>query len=97
MFKQAILAASAVGMIAVGGLAITTSAASAAPYQSNNWNGPYANHQQQFCRHVIKQVKWWDRFGYPHWKQIVVARNCSFGGFYPHPQPEPRYRPHPAW
>jgi hypothetical protein len=99
MFKQAILAATAAGMIATAGLAVTSTAASASPYQSQNqnWNGPYPHALQPFCRPVFKQVKWWDRFGYPHWKQVIVARNCSFDGFYPHPQHEPHNRPHPAW
>jgi hypothetical protein len=75
MFKQAILAATAAGMIATAGLAVTSTAASASPYQSQNqnWNGPYPHALQPFCRPVFKQVKWWDRFGYPHWKQVIVA------------------------
>ncbi|HEY5080922.1 MAG TPA: hypothetical protein VII91_03200 [Bauldia sp.] len=96
MFKQAILAATAAGMIAAGGLAITTTAASAAPYQGNNWNGPYPHHQQ-VCHPVFKQVKWWDRFGRPHWKQVIVARNCDFRSFYPHPHQDPHPAPHPVW
>ena len=99
MFKQAILATATAGLIAAGGLAVTASAASADPYWGGpGWNGPHVQIQiypQRSCRPVIKNVKWWDRFGYPHWRQIVVAQTCDFYGQHPHPHPYPG--PHQGW
>ncbi|MEJ0097619.1 MAG: hypothetical protein WDM84_06445 [Bauldia sp.] len=104
MFKQAILAVATAGVLATGGLAVTTSAASAAPYGGQGWNNQNWNHSQPqqpqfhprpFCRPVIKNVKWWDRLGRPHWKQIVVAGNCGFPGVQPYPQPH--QGSHPVW
>ena len=99
MFKQAILAVATAGVLAAGGLAVTTSAASAAQYGGQNWNHSQPQqpqfHPRPFCRPVIKNVKWWDRLGRPHWKQIVVAGNCGFPGVQPYPQHRPDR--HPVW
>ena len=106
MFKQAILAAATAGLIATGGLAATTTAASAASVQFGGpgWQfqfgtqgpGPYHQfhefHQQQFCTPIVKKVKWWDRFGYPHWSQVVVGQNCGGNGYGAYHK-----RPHPQW
>ncbi len=82
MFKQAILAATTATVLAAGGLAVSASTASAAPYYGGQgWNHPYAHN---YCRPIVKNVKWWDRFGRPHWRQVVVGRNCG-PHRYPHP------------
>jgi hypothetical protein len=95
MFKQTILATATAGLIAVGALGMTTSAASAGGYSGSGsgsgavqFGGPGWNlqfgfgnshpqfHQQKFCKPVVKKVKYWDRWGNPHWTQVVVGQKC---------------------
>lgn len=96
MFKKTILATATAGLIAVGALGATTSAASAANYNgygngsgSVQFGGPGFNlqfgfgghpqyHPQKVCQPVFKKVKWWDRWGHPHWSQVVVSQKCFF-------------------
>jgi hypothetical protein len=28
------------------------------------------------CTPVTKSVRWWDKFGRPHWSQVVVGQKC---------------------
>jgi hypothetical protein len=43
---------------------------------SGNYN-PYNQYKPgKFCQPIVKKVKWWDRFGYPHWSQVVVGQKC---------------------
>ena len=49
------------------------------------WSLQFGNPQPHFkphkvCAPVVKKVKWWDNYGYPHWSQVVVGQKCSFGG-----------------
>ena len=109
MFKQTLLAAAAAGLIAAGGLALTTSAASAETFGFGGpgWNvqfgtpgfGPHPYFRPHpVCTPVIKNVKWWDRFGYPHWSQVVVAQTCGFGSRYPQSgYGGPHHGPHLGW
>jgi hypothetical protein len=48
-------------------------------YGNGYGNGyhPHPNFPQKFCTPIVKKVKWWDRFGYPHWSQVVVGQNCQ--------------------
>ena len=107
MFKRAILATAAAGMLALGAVAATTSGAAAAPgygpgfghgpghgpgpgygmsvqFGGPGWNvqiGPQRHNfapPRQTCQPVTKNVKWWDKFGNPHWSKIVVGQKCSF-------------------
>lgn len=79
----------------------------AAPGPSMQFGGPGWSFQfgpalpppPPVCYPVTKKVKWWDRYGYPHWRTITV-RECS-----PPPPPPPPpppyhhdYRPYgPSW
>jgi len=93
MFKQAILAAATAALLATGGLAATTSASSAAgsiQFGGPGWSFQFSDnfhqhqfHPQQVCQPILKKVKWWDHFGYPHWSQVVVGQKCLPVGF-PH-------------
>ncbi len=80
MLKKIILAGATAGVIAVSSLAAMTTTASAAPYNGNAWH----NHQQQDCRKVVRNVKWFDRHGHPHWRRVVSLK-CGFMGPNPHP------------
>lgn len=93
MFKQTILATATAGLIALGAMGATTTAASAAGPGSGSmqFGGPgwslqfgFGGHQQfhpkKFCAPVVKKVKWWDNWGNPHWSNVVVGQKCSFGG-----------------
>ncbi len=95
MFKQTILAAATAGLIGIGGLATTTAANAAGSVQFGgpNWSvqigsgnyGPNNQfHPQKYCQPIVKKVKWWDRFGYPHWSQVVVGQKCPPPKFPPH-------------
>jgi hypothetical protein len=95
MFKQTILAAATAGLIAIGGLATTTAANAAGSVQfggpgwsvqlGNDNYGPHHQYRpQQFCTPIVKKVKWWDRFGYPHWSQVVVGQKCPPIFYPPH-------------
>lgn len=37
------------------------------------------------CRPIVRTVKWYDRFGFPHWRTIKVAARCDFRGPNMHP------------
>jgi len=98
MFKKALIATATASMIAAGSLIAATSTASAhgpggpggMQFGGPGWSfqfgfGPsFQNHPQRFCRPIVKNVKWWDRWGRPHWKQVVVGNNCRRG---PHQGP----------
>jgi hypothetical protein len=65
-------------------------------YQGGYHNGPNGNQaydqdwyrhrdRDRDCRPVIRTVKWYDRFGFPHWRTVKVAARCDFRGPYPRP------------
>jgi len=109
MFRKALIATAAAGIMTAGALALTTTAASAhgpgypgAPGYGVQLGGPgwglqFGNppprvQREAFCRPIVRNVEWWDRFGYPHWTQQVVGQNC--------PQPHPDFggrRMNPGW
>ena len=88
MLKKTLIAAATAGLIGLGMVGTTTSASAAgasAQFGGPGWsitigNGQYhpgyQYHPQQFCQPIVKKVKWWDRFGYPHWSQVVVGQKC---------------------
>jgi hypothetical protein len=54
----------------------------------NGQYNPYNQYQpRKFCQPITKKVKWWDRFGYPHWSVVVVGQKCP-------PQFPPKFPPH---
>jgi hypothetical protein len=98
MLKKTAIATATAGLLALGTLAIP-SAASAGGYgpgPSVNIGGPgwslqFGAPPPHACRPVYKNVKWWDRWGRPHWKKIQV-RDC-----HRHGPPPPFYGPGPGF
>ena len=100
MLKKTFIATATAGLIAAGALVGTATSASAAGvyFGGPGWSvgiggpgwGPQRPHQ--VCKPVFKTVKWWDHWGKPHFKKIVVSQRCwwSYGpyqhrnGNYPH-------------
>jgi hypothetical protein len=91
MLKKTLLATATAGMIAAGALATAGSAAAAphGPYGGPNggfqfggpnwtfqFNAGPRHHPKRICKPVFRQVKWWDRYGRPHWKRVAVGRKC---------------------
>jgi hypothetical protein len=100
MLKKTLIAAAAAGTLGLGviGTAAPASAASV-QFGGPNWtvtigNGQYNPYHQyqpgRFCQPVTKKVKWWDRWGRPHWDVVVVGQKCPPPKFFPH-----NYGPHP--
>ena len=94
MLKKTLIATAAAGLLSVGALTATTSAASAAGiyFGGPGWSvgiggptfGPYRPHR--VCKPVYKTVKWWDRWHRPHFRKVVVRQTCYW-----------TYGPNPAW
>lgn len=94
MFKQTLIATATAGLIALGGLGATTTAASAASIQFGgpNWNVQIGNgypgprpffHEMRpkpVCTPVTRTVKWWDHWNRPHWTVMVVGQTCTYPG-----------------
>ena len=91
MFRKAIIATAAAGMLAMGGLAASTATAAAAgPSAGFQVGGPGFNlqfgmgpgqqwgghHHNKSCTPVTQNVKWWDKWGNPRWSKVVVGYNC---------------------
>lgn len=104
MLKKTLIAAATAGLIGLGMVGTTTSASAAGTSAqfggpgwsvtigSGNYNPGYQFHPQKFCQPVLKNVKWWDRFGRPHWSQVVVGQKCPPPKFPPYGGP---YNPGP--
>jgi hypothetical protein len=106
MLKRIALATAAAGFLAAAALPSTASAAggygqggynqgggySYFQFGGNGWNFGFANPPppRPVCRPIVKNVKWWDNWGYPHFSQVVVGQNCGGYG-----QGGYRKRPHP--
>ncbi len=96
MLKQTLIAAATAGLIGLGMVGTTTSASAAgasAQFGGPGWSitigsGNYDQYNQfrpgKFCQPIVKKVKWWDRYGYPHWSQVVVGQKCPPRQFPPH-------------
>lgn len=100
MMKKTLIATATAGLIAAGAMLGTTGTASAASVQFGGpgWSvgvgpgyGPGWRHHPRECRPVYKTVRWWDRWGHPHFKKVVVGRDCRLGG------PGPWQGPNPGW
>ena len=111
MIKQTLLATVAAGMIAAGSTsAFAHGPGGYGPggygpgiqFGGPGWNVQIGNgfpHHppQRVCKPIVKKVKWWDKFGYPHWNQVVVGQKCFF---VKHNGPGPGYGPGfggPGW
>ncbi len=40
-------------------------------------HGPGWGHHNRGCKPVLKNVKWWDKWGNPRWSKVVVGYNCG--------------------
>ncbi len=56
--------------------------------QIGNWGPGFAPQFPQkppkFCTPVVKNVKWWDKWGRPHWSAVVVSYTCKAPGHHNH-------------
>jgi hypothetical protein len=113
MMKKTLIATATAGLIAAGAMIATTGTASAAgvyfggPGWSVGIGGPgygpaWGPHRE--CRPVLKTVRWWDNWGRPHFKQVVVGRDCRWAhgpqGGWGGPGPNPGWGgpgPNPGW
>jgi hypothetical protein len=94
MLKRIALATAAAGFLAAAAIPSTASAGGYGPGSQPSiafqlggpgWNlqfgNPHPNFRpQKVCAPVVQKVKWWDNWGNPHWSNVVVGQNCSFGG-----------------
>ena len=87
MLKNTLIATATAGLIAAGAMVGTTSTASAASVYfggpgwsvgigSPGWGG---HRPHQVCQPVLGSVRWWDNWGRPHFKTVVVRQECSYG------------------
>ena len=110
MMKKTLIATATAGLIAAGAMVGTTSTASAAgvyfggPGWSVGIGGPGFGPQRphQVCQPVFKSVRWWDRYGRPHIRQVVVRQECHWafgpgGGWDRGPNPGWGHGPNPGW
>ena len=88
MMKKTLIATATAGLIAAGAMVATTGTASAAGIyfggpgwsvgisDGHGWRGHRRPHR--VCKPVFKTVRWWDRWGRPHFKQVVVGQECHW-------------------
>ena len=109
MMKKTLIATATAGLIAAGAMVGTTSTASAAGvyFGGPGWTvgiggpgfGPQRPHQ--VCEPAFKPVRWWDRYGRPHIRQVVVRQDCHWTyGRWNDRGPNPGwggYGPNPGW
>jgi hypothetical protein len=97
MLKRIALATAAAGFLAAAALPTTAAAEGFGYFQFGGpgWNFGFANPPpsppRPVCRPIVKNVKWWDNWGYPHFNQVVVGQSCG-GGYGAYHKP-----PHPQW
>ena len=92
MLKRIALATAAAGFLAVAALPTTASAGGYGQGGYNQgggfgyfqfggpgWSFGFANPPppRPVCRPLVKNVKWWDNWGNPHWNQVVVGQDCG--------------------
>ncbi len=82
MLKKFVLAAATATIFATSFGAIATPASAASI--TVGINAPHKMHPTNDCRRVVRNVKWYDRHGHPHWRQVVKIR-CGYAGHHPHP------------
>ena len=110
MMKKTLIATATAGLIAAGAMVATTGTASAAASISAAPAGASASatrlrpqRPQRECRPVLKTVRWWDNWGRPHFKQVVVGQDCAgttalaAAGTSAGPNPGWGYGPNPGW
>ena len=101
MLKNTLIATATAGLIAAGAMVGTTSTASAASvyFGGPGWSvgigspGWGMHRPHQVCRPVLGSVRWWDHWGRPHFKTVVVRQECSwgYGGGYGYAHPSYGY------
>ena len=112
MMKKTLIATATAGLIAAGAMVATTGTASAAGVyfggpgwsvgsnDGHSWRGDRPHRE---CRPVLKTVRWWDNWGHPHFKQVVVGQDCRWdhgprdGWDHRGPNPGWGYGPNPGW
>jgi hypothetical protein len=85
MMKKTLIATATAGLIAAGAMFATTGTASADGVYFNGpgWSvgigdsGWRHYRPQRACEPIFKTVRWWDAWGRPHFKQVVVGRDCG--------------------
>jgi hypothetical protein len=88
MLKNTLIAAATAGLLAVGSLVATTGGAAASgpgvQFGGPGWNvqigggfGPGWHGGPRYCKPIVKNVKFYGRWGRPYWKQVVVGQDCG--------------------
>jgi hypothetical protein len=54
-------------------------------YQAYDQDWSRHHDRDRDCRPIVRTVKWYDRFGFPHRRTIQVAARCDFRGPNMHP------------
>lgn len=107
MLKRIALATAAAGFLAAAALPTTASAGGYGQGGYNQgggfgyfqfggpgWSFGFSNPPppRPVCRPIVKNVKWWDNWGYPHFSQVVVGQSCGggygYGAYHKHPHPQ---------
>ncbi len=109
MLKKTLIATATAGLISAGALVGTATTAAAhgpgGPGGGVQFGGPgwsvqfgFGNQHRprQVCRPVFQTVKWWDRWGRPHFKRVVVRQECNWV-YRPGPYPGPFPGQYPGW
>ena len=96
MLKRIALATAAAGFLAAAALPSTASAEGFGYFQFGGpgWTFGFSDPPppRPVCRPIVKNVKWWDNWGYPHWSQVVVGQDCGntygygYGAYHKHPR-----------
>ncbi len=100
MLKKTLIATATAGLIAAGAMVGTASTASAASIHFNGpgWSfglgdGHRWHPDMRQCRPIVRTVRWWDRWGNPHYRQVVVGRDCGWD----HRGPRGDWNNHDRW
>jgi hypothetical protein len=93
MLTKTFIATAVAAAIAAGSLGLSTTAASAHGHHHPHFGigigfgpgfyGAYAG-GGQVCEPVVKNVKWYDKWGNKHWTTKVVGQNCYWQPYYPY-------------
>ncbi len=100
MMKKTLIATATAGLIAAGTMVATTGTASAAGmyFGGPGWSvgigdgeghGWRRHHARQVCEPVYRTVRWWDHWGRPHVRQVVVDQECHWTRGWGGPGPNP--------
>ena len=83
MLKKTLIATAAAGMIAAGAMVGTASTASAASFYFGapgfgfRIGHPY-RYGHRVCHPVFRIRRWFDRYGRPHHRRVIVGRRCHW-------------------